>query len=444
MSGNSKKNEEKRRSLLTIVHFSPIMEKTMFAESERHMEDGNMYQKDKIGIGVIGVGARGRGIVKTVLGIDHACVTSICDVYEDRVERSCAEAAELQGFAPKGTTDWHELLTDADVDAILVLCAWEPHIEMAVAAMRAGKPVGVEVGGAYSLDDCWRLVRTYEETGTPCMLLENCCYGRKELMVANMVKQGLFGDIVHCEGGYRHDLRSEIAFGKENRHYRLRNYLSRNCENYPTHELGPIAQLLDINRGNRMVYLTSMSSAALGMHEFIRNHPDADQSLLNKPFAQGDVVTTCIKCARGETITLTLDTTLPRAYSRQYTVQGTRGMYMEDNNSVYLDRDHAESMHFNWKPQWDNTKEYLKEYEHPIWVKFLNDGVRGGHGGMDYLVYNEFVQAVYAGTPMPIDVYDMAAWMCISTLSEESIAKGSAPVAIPDFTCGRWLLHNAD
>ena len=156
-------------------------------------------------------------------------------------------------------------------------------------------------------------------------------------------------------------------------------------------------------------------------------------------------MTTCIKCAGGQTITLTLDTTLPRAYSRQYTVQGTRGMYMEDNNSVYLDSDHGEKMHFNWKGQWNNAKDvYLEKYEHPIWQKFLTDGVRGGHGGMDYLVYNEFVQAIYENKPMPIDVYDMAAWMCISALSEESIQKGSAPVAIPDFTNGRWLLRNAD
>lgn len=404
-----------------------------------------MFVNDKVRFGVIGVGSRGRGIVKTVLGIDHACVTAICDVYEDRVADSCKRAEEIQGFAPRSVFDWHELLTADDVDAILVLCAWEPHIEMAIASMKAGKPVGVEVGGAYSIDDCWRLVHTYEETGTPCMLLENCCYGRMELMVANMVKQGVFGDVVHCEGGYRHDLRSEIAFGKENRHYRLRNYLSRCCENYPTHELGPIAQLLNINRGNRMVYLTSMASSARGMHEYIKNTPTADQSLLDKTFAQGDVVTTCIKCAGGQTITLTLDTTLPRAYSRQYTVQGTRGMYMEDNNSVYLDSDHGEKMHFNWKGQWNNAKDvYLEKYEHPIWQKFLTDGVRGGHGGMDYLVYNEFVQAIYENKPMPIDVYDMAAWMCISALSEESIQKGSAPVAIPDFTNGRWLLRNAD
>ena len=242
---------------MTFATFSNIMEKNAFAKGECFTaEEKQMFANDKVRIGVIGVGSRGRGIVKTVLGIDHACVTVICDLYEDRVADSIKRAEEIQGFAPRGTTNWRELLTADDVDAILVLCAWEPHIEMAIASMKAGKPVGVEVGGAYSIDDCWRLVRTYEETGTPCMLLENCCYGRMELLVANMVKQGLFGDIVHCEGGYRHDLRSEIAFGKENRHYRLRNYLSRCCENYPTHELGPIAQLLNINRGNRMVYLT--------------------------------------------------------------------------------------------------------------------------------------------------------------------------------------------
>lgn len=396
--------------------------------------------KETVNIGVIGVGSRGKGVVKTVCSVDGAKITYVCDVYEDRVMEARDIVEKCQGFAPKTTQNWKDMLEDPQLDAVLVLCSWEPHIEMAIACMKAGKPVGVEVGGAYSLEDCWQLVHTYEETGTPVMLLENCCYGRYELMVTNMVRQGLFGRIMHCEGGYRHDLREEVTFGRENRHYRLRNYLSRCCENYPTHELGPIAKILDINRGNRMLYLTSMASASAGIHDYVSRTPKADRDLLDKTFAQGDVVTTLIKCAGGQTITLTLDTTLPRAYSRQFTVQGTRGMYMEDNNSIYLDSDHTEAMHFRWKPQWNNAeRDYLAKYEHPIWQQFLQDGVRGGHGGMDYLVYNEFVRAVAEDKPMPIDVYDMAAWMCISVLSEESILKGSAPVAIPDFTCGKWI-----
>ena len=388
---------------------------------------------------MVGMGCRGYEVMKTVLGVDGVALTCVCDLYPDRTEKARAKAEKMQGFSPRVTDDWHTMTDKKELDAVLVTCSWEPHIEMAVAFMEAGIPVGVEVGGAYSVEDCFLLVRTFERTGTPVMLLENCCYGRYELMVMNMAEQGLFGEIVHCEGGYRHDLRREITFGKENRHYRLRNYLARCCENYPTHELGPISQILHINRGNRMLSLVSVASKAKGLHDYIGRTENADRSLLERDFAQGDVVTTIIKCANGETVTLTLDTTLPRAYSRQFTVQGTRGMYSEENNSVYLDTDHDESMHFSWKKQWNNAESYLERYEHPIWREFLADGLRGGHGGMDYLVYRDFVRCVREGLPMPIDAYDMASLMCISALSEQSIAMGGAPVAIPDFTSGRWL-----
>lgn len=394
---------------------------------------------EKLRIGMIGMGCRGREVMKTVLGIDGVSISFICDLYDDRTEAARAEIEKRQGFSPRVTDDWHTMTDREELDAVLVTCSWEPHIEMAVAFMEAGIPVGVEVGGAYSVEDCFLLVRTFERTKTPVMLLENCCYGRYELMVKNMVDLGLFGEIVHCEGGYRHDLRREITFGRENRHYRLRNYLARCCENYPTHELGPISQILHINRGNRMVSLVSMASKAKGLHDYIGRTDNADRSLLAKDFAQGDVVTTLIKCANGETVTLTLDTTLPRAYSRQFTVQGTRGMYSEENNSIYLDRDHTEDMHFSWKKQWNNAEKYRERYEHPIWREFLADGLRGGHGGMDHLVYSDFLRCVREGLPMPIDAYDMASLMCISALSEQSIATGSMPVAIPDFTSGKWI-----
>lgn len=394
---------------------------------------------EKLRIGMIGMGCRGREVMKTVLGIDGVSISFICDLYDDRTEAARAEIEKRQGFSPRVTDDWHTMTDREELDAVLVTCSWEPHIEMAVAFMEAGIPVGVEVGGAYSVEDCFLLVRTFERTKTPVMLLENCCYGRYELMVKNMVDLGLFGEIVHCEGGYRHDLRREITFGRENRHYRLRNYLARCCENYPTHELGPISQILHINRGNRMVSLVSMASKAKGLHDYIGRTDNADRSLLAKDFAQGDVVTTLIKCANGETVTLTLDTTLPRAYSRQFTVQGTRGMYSEENNSIYLDRDHTEDMHFSWKKQWNNAEKYRERYEHPIWREFLADGLRGGHGGMDHLVYSDFLRCVREGLPMPIDAYDMASLMCISALSEQSIATGGMPVAIPDFTSGKWI-----
>lgn len=402
-------------------------------------DDGGKHTMRSINIAIAGLGGRGFGLLKDViLTFDEVNVLGVCDLYEDRAQRGFDAVKEKKGNEPLKTLNYKDLLEIPELDALVVTTSWETHIPIAIDAMKAGIRPGVEVGAAYSIDQLWQLVRTSEETGVPCMLMENCCYGREELMVMNMVKQGLFGSIVHCQGGYRHDLREEIGNGREKRHYRNANYLHRNCENYPTHELGPIAQILGINHGNRMVKLTSTASCARGMNEYLKREKGVDYDQSGAAWAQGDVVTTVITCAHGETIVLTLDTTLPRYYSRGFHIQGTKGMYEEENQSIFIDEkdNHAD---FKWSDHWGNVKEYRDEYEHPIWKQFLNDGVRGGHGGMDYLVFRAFFESVADGVNPPIDVYDMAAWMCIGVLSEESIAMGGAPVAIPDFTNGQWI-----
>ena len=399
--------------------------------------------KDKLNIGIIGLGGRGYGLMDgVILHMDDIEIVGVCDTYRDRAQNAADKVEQVKGNKPFITQDYKELIASSEVEAVIVSSAWTGHIEIIIECMKAGKPVGTEVGGAYSIEECWQLIRAYEETGVPCMLLENCCYGREEMMAMNMVKQGIFGEIVHCSGGYQHDLREEIAFGNENRHYRLQNYIHRNCENYPTHELGPIAQILDINRGNRMVSLVSMASKAKGLNEYIKNKKSDDEALMHTEFAQGDVVTTMIKCARAETIVLTLDTTLPRAYSRGFRVQGTKGMFMEDNMSLFIDGEHNE-YDFKWKEQWNNIEAYREKYEHPVWKKFMQDGVKGGHGGMDWLVLRAFFDCVEKNEEMPIDVYDIAAWMAISALSEQSIAMGGQVVAIPDFTNGKWITRKA-
>ena len=399
--------------------------------------------KDKLNIGISGLGGRGYGLMDgVILHMDDIEIVGVCDTYRDRAQNAADKVEQVKGNKPFITQDYKELIASSEVEAVIVSSAWTGHIEIIIECMKAGKPVGTEVGGAYSIEECWQLIRAYEETGVPCMLLENCCYGREEMMAMNMVKQGIFGEIVHCSGGYQHDLREEIAFGNENRHYRLQNYIHRNCENYPTHELGPIAQILDINRGNRMVSLVSMASKAKGLNEYIKNKKSDDEALMHTEFAQGDVVTTMIKCARGETIVLTLDTTLPRAYSRGFRVQGTKGMFMEDNMSLFIDGEHNE-YDFKWKEQWNNIEAYREKYEHPVWKKFMQDGVKGGHGGMDWLVLRAFFDCVEKNEEMPIDVYDIAAWMAISALSEQSIAMGGQVVAIPDFTNGKWITRKA-
>lgn len=398
-------------------------------------------KNQKVKLGVIGLGCRGLGIINAVLvrmaELGSIEISAVCDLYEDRVKAAADSIKEKTGKEPFTSTDYKDIIANENVEAILVMTAWESHIEIAIAAMKAGKKVGMEVGGAYSIDDCFKLVKTYEETGIHCMMLENCCYGRRELMVLNMVRKGVFGDIVHCSGGYMHDLREEIANGDINRHYRQRNYLNRNCENYPTHELGPIAQVLDINRGNRMLYLTSVASCSKGLHEYIVNHRGADHPLAKAQVNQGDIVTTIIKCAQGQTIILTLDTTLPRSYSRGFTVRGTKGMYCEDGNYIHMD---GESEWTTVADKANSAEKYYDEYEHPLWVEYKKDPV-GGHDGIDWLVYNAFVESVANNTVPPIDTYDTASWMCISALSEESIANAGKPVNIPDFTNGKWILR---
>lgn len=394
----------------------------------------------KMKFGIIGLGCRGISLLEMVF-LQHPDVefVAVCDVYEDR----CKEGADLVEKSgqprPVATQNYKDILNMPEVEAVILCTSWDDHLNICIEAMEAGKYVGCEVGGAYSVQECWKLVEAHERTGIPVMLMENCVYGRDEMMVMNMAEQGVLGTIVHCEGGYKHDLRDEVAFGKENRHYRLDNYIHRNTENYPTHELGPIARVLHINRGNRMLTLTSVASKAAGLKAYIKENKADDETLMNTEFRQGDVVNTIITCANGETILLTLDTTLPRYYSRGFTVQGTRGMYFEDNQSLFLEGEEHAKDHFEWNKHWGNVEEYREKYDHPVWKKYLAEGVKKGHGGMDWLVFCDFVDCVKNRTQAPIDVYDMAAWMSISALAEESIAMSGQPVPIPDFTNGKWM-----
>lgn len=394
-----------------------------------------------IKIAVVGLGGRGRGNLALIQNIEGVTPVAVCDLYEDRCDMG-AEIVTKAGFdEPFKSCDYHEVLAREDVEAVMVFTSWETHIKIAVDAMKAGKAVGMEVGGASTVDECWDLVHTWEETRVPFMLMENCCYGRNELMVRNMVKSGLFGEIVHCHGAYAHDLRGEVGTGKERRHYRLNHYLNENCDNYPTHDLGPIAKILNINRGNRMVRLVSMSSKAAGMKRYIRDREEIfeNKDLIGKEFAQGDIVNTLITCENGETISLTLDTTLPRSYSREFTVRGTRGMYEENTNSVYLDGEPEEFITVDhYKKVIDNAKDYEDRYLPVMWKKMTKEEEEMGHGGMDYFEFCAFFDALANNKPMPIDVYDAASWMCISALTKESIANGNVPVEIPDFTCGEW------
>ncbi len=391
---------------------------------------------EKFKIGIIGLGCRGRSMTGLLADREDIDIVAICDEYADRCEDMKAKLGE-KGYSPAVFMNYEELIASPSVEVVFVFSAWENHTPAVLAAMKAHKPVAFEVGGAYTLEECFLLCETHRATGTPAMMLENCCYGRRESTLYSMTRDNVFGELIHLCGGYNHDLREEVSGGIVNRHYRLRNYRARNCENYPTHELGPINVLLGIGHGNRFVSLSSFSSKSAGLDEYIRSHPDTrDQALADGKWAQGDVVTTMLTTASGQTVRLTLDTTLPRPYSRGLELHGTRGWFMEDNMSVYTDANNTDADHFKWEKFWGNFKEYEEKYMPALWRDYIGDGVKKGHGGMDFLVLDSFLSAVREGDTMPIDIYDSAIMMAVTPLSEQSIKLGGAPVAFPDITAG--------
>ena len=387
---------------------------------------------------VVGLSGRGSSMLSELLAVPGVKVVAVCDKYEDRAKHGAEIVMEKTGEEPAVYLDYKEMIKRDDIKAVMCCTTWITHSRIAVDCMRAGKHVGIEVGGAASIEECWQLVRTSEETGKFCMLLENCCYDRNEMALLRMVREGIFGEIVHMQGGYQHDLRDEIGLGREIRHGRIHNFKNRNGELYPTHQLGPIAKVLHINRGNRFLTLTSMASKARGLNTWLKNTQGEDYDLADYPFAEGDVVTTMIKCAHGETVLLVHDCTLPRPYSRNYKIQGTCAVYNEDGNRIYVDG-LSPQIEGHWDHTWESFDKYREKYEHPLWSEYTINGVHAGHGGMDFLVLSAFVESAVYDLEPPIDVYDAATWMAITCLSEQSVAMGSMPVPVPDFTNGMWI-----
>lgn len=402
--------------------------------------------KEKIKIGYIGLGGRGLNVLQeNFIIMDDAEVKYLCDLQDARLQIAVDLYKEKGKPIPITTKRSDDIMEDPEVDAVVIMTGWNTHIELAKASMLAGKYTAIEVGCAYDLQECFELIDIYEKTGSPLMMLENASYGRDELMALRLVKEGLFGEIVHCRGGYRHylptaDLFTERAYN----HYRIHEYINRNCEQYPTHELLPINKCLNINRGNRLMKLTSTASKSRALKEYAAKYLPEDSEFNHVEYKQGDIVNTMITCANGETILLTLDTTLPIPYySRDFTVRGTKGMYEEDRFTVYFEGEEEKEIlepGRGSKECFDENREkdYAK-YDHPLWAEYVQGEMRGGHGGLDWLVCRAFVESVKRGIETPIDAYDTVTVMAIAPLSEMSIQKGGAPVDIPDFTKGKWI-----
>lgn len=384
------------------------------------------------GFAVIGLGARSVEQLDALLAMEDVKIVAVCDIYEDRVTSTIKHCQEKVGYAPLGLSDYRDALKMEEVEGVFIFTDWCSHIRIAIDCLSAGKRPAMEVGGASSIDECWRLVRKSQETNIPVMLLENCCYDTNEYTILHLVRKGFFGELVHCEGGYQHYLCDEIGNGDVIRHYRQPHFHHRNAELYPTHEIGPIATYLNFNYGNRPLTLTSMASKARGLKDFYDNER-SDSKWRNLPIQQGDIVTTCIKCANGETVVIQHDCTVPRPYSRGGIVRGTKAMWMEDVKGYCELGSHKFTL----------DKELFEKEKPQLLIEYDAFGRRGGHGGMDYLVLRAFVESVQNNTYPPIDVYDAALWMSLTVLSEQSIALGSMPVAVPDFTDGEWIKRKA-
>ncbi len=402
-------------------------------------------ENQKVSLGLIGVGLRGTWHLKNALKRSDVEVRAICDIDKTRLTIAQSMISKAGRRRPKifsaGDYSYRDLLNERNLDAVIISTPWLWHVPMAVDSMRAGKYVGLEVSGASSVEECWSLVRTHEETGTHLMFLENVSYRRDVMAILRMVRQGMFGELIQLEGGYQHDLRHikfqpGVEYGEKGRSeskWRAQHSIKRNGELYPTHGLGPIMNYIDINRGNRLTSLTSTATKARGLHNYIVDKGGKDHPNAKLRFKLGDVVTTVITTSNGEVVVLHHDTNLPRPYSLAFRVQGTKGLWMKDGNQIYLEGTSPKSH------RWESSLPYIEKYDHPLWKKFESVAAGAGHGGMDFFVLNDFVESVKRNAPPPIDVYDGATMMVITPLSERSIAKGSTPQEIPDFTSGRWI-----
>jgi predicted dehydrogenase len=429
-----------KTSALAGAAFSILPSGTVFSKKT----EGNVR------LGIIGVGLRGQSHLELALKREDVEVVAICDIQQRMIDMSLGIVAQEGKLKPQvildGPTGYKKMLDNTTIDAVIIATPWEWHKIMCVDAMNAKKYVGCEVITGMNVDECWELVHTSERTGMPLMMLENVCYRRDVLAVVNMVRKNVFGELVHLQGGYQHDLR-EIKFndgksggpgaefgekGFSEAQWRTQHSVTRNGDLYPTHGIGPIAMMTNINRGNRFTQLVSYSTKARGLHEYIlkvggENHPNTKVN-----FKLGDVVTTMIRTANDETILLQHDTNLPRPYSLGFRVQGTKGIWMDVNKSIYIEGQSAKAH------QWEDAKAWLDKYDHPLWKKYGNDAAGAGHGGMDWFVLNAFIESAKNKNNTPQDVYDAVTWSAITPLSEKSIQQNGASVDFPDFTHGQW------
>lgn len=386
----------------------------------------------RVRIGVVGTGARGTALLRSLLRFPEADVRAVCDRVRGRAERAASIVREASGTAPAihaGTdTEWETLVGRDDLDAVIVATPWEWHATMAVRAMRAGKRPGVEVPAAITIDECRDLVRTSRETGVPCTMLENVCYYEQVMALRRMVEEGLFGEVQHCEAGYQHDCRQLMFDGAGELTWRGRHVAELDGNLYPTHPFGPVAQWMGIGRADPLVSLTSLSTPARALRHHAIRRFGPDHPAARREYALGDVNTTLLRTASGRTVALYLNLMTHRPYDLILRLEGVRGIYLGTTDSICLES--MEGSPHEWRP----FAPYRARYEHPLWREHGEAARRsGGHGGAEHLMFHDFLEAARSGRPASQDAYDAATWSAIFPLSIASVAKGGQPVEFPDF-----------
>jgi hypothetical protein len=392
-------------------------------------------KREKVRFGIIGSGARGKSMIRDFLGVENLEIRAICDNNKENAEAGKAMLAKAGREDPEIYTDgdyaYRELCQRDDLDFIYIATPWEWHAPMAIEAMEQGKHVGVEVPMATTMKNLRKVVKTSEKTRKHCVMLENVCFNYNELLVLNMVRDGVFGELTHGEAAYIHDLRYIVNENRSEGLWRRAWHTKVNGNLYPTHGLGPVANYMDINRGDRFDYLVSMSSPSRSLDVYREKTVPKDSPKWREKYICGDMNTSMIKTAKGLTIMMQHDVSTPRPYDRINLIQGTKGAFRDFPQRLYIDG--QEGGH-----SFTDLSKVKEKYEHRLWKKLGEKARTGGHGGMDFIMSWRIVQWFREGLVPDMDVYDGASWSAPFPMSAESVKKGSMPVKFPDFTRGKW------
>jgi len=393
---------------------------------------------DKVRIGMVGVGGMGTSHVSNFLKIKGCEIVAVCDIIEDRVTRAQNMTVEAGFSKPEGFSmgelDFKRMCQRDDIDLVFTATPWEWHVPVCLEAMNTEKHSATEVPAALTITDCWQLIEASERTGKHCIMMENCNYDREEMIILNMVKKGVLGEILHARCGYLHDLRAVKHDMNGEGVWRRAHSMKHDGDLYPTHGLGPVAQCLDINRGNYFDYLVSFGTKSQGLHKYALDVFGLESPQAKEEFVISDVVSTMIRTMKGETILVTHDTSNPRPYSRDILIQGTNGIAQKyPDPKIHIEgRSPAHT--------WEDLEIYKDEFYHPLWRQMENEAAGAGHGGMDYLEDYRLINALLNGIEPDMDIYDAAVLSAITELSEKSIASGGWPMQFPDFTRGMWKI----